>query len=146
MYFHISKCWLVEPCRESYKFQIHGLPNGLLLLIRSHIFCKGQNLFFMIKRQFYCNMYEKSGRLSSTYNTIPDSKVHGANKGPNWDLSTPYGPHVGPMNLAIWNGFQSERYCITLLLTGLWLPVLCLIVSHFTFGAVCIWRFSNHRR
>ena len=32
---------------------------------------------------------------------IPDSKVHGANMGPIWVLSTPDGPHVGPMNLAI---------------------------------------------
>ena len=34
---------------------------------------------------------------------IPDSKVHGANMGPTWDLSAPDGPHVGPMNLAIWD-------------------------------------------
>ena len=32
---------------------------------------------------------------------IPDSKVHGANKGPTCVLSAPDGPHVGPMNLAI---------------------------------------------
>ena len=31
----------------------------------------------------------------------PDSKVHGANMGPTWVLSALYGPHVGPMNLAI---------------------------------------------
>ena len=31
----------------------------------------------------------------------PDSKVHGANKGPNWVLSARDGPNVGPMNLAI---------------------------------------------
>ena len=31
----------------------------------------------------------------------PDSKVHGANMGPTWDLSAPDGPHVGPLNLAI---------------------------------------------
>ena len=31
----------------------------------------------------------------------PDTKVHGANMGPNWVLSVPDGPHVGPMNLAI---------------------------------------------
>ena len=34
--------------------------------------------------------------------TIPDSKVHGANKGPIWGRQDPGGPHVGPMNLAIW--------------------------------------------
>ena len=31
----------------------------------------------------------------------PESKIHGANKGPTWVLSAPDGPHVGPMNLAI---------------------------------------------
>ena len=33
---------------------------------------------------------------------IPDSKVHWANMGPTRVLSAPDGPHVGPMNLAIW--------------------------------------------
>ena len=31
----------------------------------------------------------------------PDSKVHWANMGPTWVLSTPVGPHVSRMNLAI---------------------------------------------
>ena len=35
----------------------------------------------------------------ASYN--PDSKVYGANMGPNWVLSAPGGPHVGPINLAI---------------------------------------------
>ena len=34
---------------------------------------------------------------------IPDSKVHGANMGPTWVLSAPDGPHVGPMNISIWD-------------------------------------------
>ena len=33
---------------------------------------------------------------------VPDSKVHWANMRPTWVLSAPHGPHVGPMNLAIW--------------------------------------------
>ena len=32
----------------------------------------------------------------------PDNKVHGANMGPIWGQQDPGGPHVGPMNLAIW--------------------------------------------
>ena len=32
----------------------------------------------------------------------PDSKVYGANMGPVWGRQDPGGPHVGPMNLAIW--------------------------------------------
>ena len=35
-------------------------------------------------------------------NTL-DSKVHGANMGPIWDREDPGGPHVGPMNFAIWD-------------------------------------------
>ena len=35
---------------------------------------------------------------------IPDSKVHGASMGPAWGRQDPGGPHVGPMNFAIWDG------------------------------------------
>ena len=35
-------------------------------------------------------------------NLFPDSKVHGANIGPIWGQQDPGGPHVGPMNFAIW--------------------------------------------
>ena len=35
----------------------------------------------------------------------PDSKVHGANMGPIWGRQNPGGPHVGPMNFAIWVSF-----------------------------------------
>ena len=38
----------------------------------------------------------------------PDSKVHGANMGPTWVLSAPYGPLVGPMNLAIREGYYGS--------------------------------------
>ena len=37
--------------------------------------------------------------------TNADSKVHGANMGPTWVLSAPDGTHVGPMNLAVREGF-----------------------------------------
>ena len=32
----------------------------------------------------------------------PDSNVHGANMGPIWGRQDPGGPHVGPMNFAVW--------------------------------------------
>ena len=31
-----------------------------------------------------------------------DSKIHGANMVPIWGRQDPGGPHVGPMNLTIW--------------------------------------------
>ena len=44
-------------------------------------------------------------RLACVLNTqnTPDSKVHGANMGPTWGRQDPGGPHVGPMNFAIWD-------------------------------------------
>ena len=36
----------------------------------------------------------------------PDSKVHGAIMGPIWGRQDPGGPHVGPMNFAIWVVFS----------------------------------------
>ena len=32
----------------------------------------------------------------------PNSKVHGVSMGPIWGRQDPGGPHVGPMNFAIW--------------------------------------------
>ena len=39
-----------------------------------------------------------------THNTagVPDSKLHGVNMRPIWGRQDPGGPHVGPMNFAIW--------------------------------------------
>ena len=36
------------------------------------------------------------------HHVYPDSKVHEANMGPIWGRQDQGGPHVGPMNLAIW--------------------------------------------
>ena len=33
----------------------------------------------------------------------PDSKLYGANMGPNWGWQDPGGPHFGPMNFPIWD-------------------------------------------
>ena len=40
----------------------------------------------------------------------PDSKVHGANMGPIWGRQDPGGPHVGPMNFAIWARFRELNH------------------------------------
>ena len=39
----------------------------------------------------------------------PDSKVPGANMGPIWGRQDPGGPHVGPMNFAIWACLQNRQ-------------------------------------
>ena len=73
--------------------------------------------------------------------SIPDSKVHGANMGPTSVLLAPDGPHVGPLNLVIrdcflvfiivsWGMTQgSIRYTFGSLITRLY-GISALIVSH----------------
>ena len=50
-----------------------------------------------------CNMSSPNRCLIN--HCCPDSKVHGANMRPIWGRHDPGGPHVGPMNLAIWVGY-----------------------------------------
>ena len=42
----------------------------------------------------------------------PDSKVRGGNMGPVWGREDPDGPHVGPMNFAIWGIYISFEECV----------------------------------
>ena len=59
----------------------------------------------------------------------PDSKVHGANMGPIWGRQDPGGPHVGPMNFAIWEGLSP---CHTVE------PVIPVPVIYFISGINCV--------
>ena len=47
------------------------------------------------------------------FHKYPNSKAHGANIGPIWGRPDPGGPHVGPMNYAIWVGFQNCKFMNT---------------------------------
>ena len=47
------------------------------------------------------------------YRISPDSKVHRAYMGRTWVLSAPGGPHVGLMNLGIWETFEAWGYQLT---------------------------------
>ena len=40
--------------------------------------------------------------LSCSNHNTPDSKVYGANMGPIWGRQDPGGPHIGPVNFAVW--------------------------------------------
>ena len=57
----------------------------------------------------WCFLEKKSVHIQGYIEDNPDNKVHGANMGPTWVLSAPGGPHVGPMNLPIWE--HNEFYC-----------------------------------
>ena len=67
----------------------------------------------------------------SGLNPYPDSTVHGANMGPNWVLSDPEGPHVGPMNLAIRVLLVRTEY------SGITVPLAAMILSIKDGSAYC---------
>ena len=52
------------------------------------------HIYFFMWDLIYCEY--------SLVDIAPDSKVYGANMGPTWVLSAPGGPHVAPLNFAIW--------------------------------------------
>ena len=55
-------------------------------------------------------MESTRGLICTQYN-VPDSKVHGANMGPIWGRHDPGGPHVVPMNFAIWAVLGIKYFC-----------------------------------
>ena len=57
-------------------------------------------------KDYFASVLESSQWLLVT---TPDSKVHGANIGPIWGQQYPCGPHVGPINFAIWDAHWSEK-------------------------------------
>ena len=65
--------------------------------------CDGCNMFFDTSN--WCMSTTLSCLEYIPWNMhTPDSNVHGANMGPIWGRQGPCGPHVGPMNFAIWDG------------------------------------------
>ena len=46
--------------------------------------------------------------ISYAERITPYSKVHGADMGPIWGRQDPGGPHVGPMNFAIWDHLSGK--------------------------------------
>ena len=57
--------------------------------------------FYLRENISMASLHSKS-KASICTEDNPDSKIHGANMGPIWGRQDPSGPHVGPMNFAIW--------------------------------------------
>ena len=77
---------------------IHNMVNFLQNTHNRHVIAHtwGQDIC-----EFQISSVFSSG--TAVLYAIPDNKVHGANIGPIWDRQDPDGPHVGPMNFAIWD-------------------------------------------
>ena len=102
------------------------------------------NILFLYNVQILIAFwFKRSTAFLSVFGTeailhCPDSKVHGANMGPNWVLPAPYGPHVGPMNLAITVVSLSWRRTVFFFFQARWTPAtpwsdfIAMITTHGT--------------
>ena len=76
--------------------------------------------------------------LYVSYNYL-DSKVHGSIMGPIWGRQEPGGPHVGPMNFAIWvMPYFNSIYMITTKDTANTMPTHKILGIHYHFKNVLV--------
>ena len=66
------------------------------------IIYKLDNCLVYVSHSGYCSIVFMHFIWMRLVKFYPDSIVHGANMGPIWGRQDPGGPHVGPMNFAIW--------------------------------------------
>ena len=70
---------------------------------RTHIMSRVDSLVSPLTSLLACEM--RSNDWQALWAVVPhyyDGKVNGANMGPIWGWQAPGGPHLGPINFAIW--------------------------------------------
>ena len=80
-------------------------------------FCCSQSSSFMAP------MAALVQEVSTRNYVFPNCKVYGANMGPTWGRQDPGGPHVGPINLAIWVNLLRYDFCGFVQLWHRWLSI-----------------------
>ena len=99
--FDVSSCWCHDTGTLS---MLMALCEGNPLITCRFLLVKGQLLSAssncISNSLFSCDFSHLDAYATSL---IPESKVHGANMGPIWGRQDPGGPHVGPVNFAIWD-------------------------------------------
>ena len=86
---------------------------------------------------------DKAPGETVTDRNYPDSKIHGANTGPIWGRQDPVGPHVGPMNFAIWDIYGPTATAQSMV--GSWRLILLFhdpSYENFTLP-ICSWRWHG---
>ena len=82
---------------------MHYIPCSRHLVLLCFVCSEDVTIFFLFMEVFNYTLwvYFCGWNYVILWRTYPDSKVDGANMGPTWVLSSPGGPHVGPINLAV---------------------------------------------
>ena len=125
---YVSGCWFLfikvtwhERHSVSNYRKLNLLSNGVfkLRIKKTHLISAllalcGENI--PVTTEFSWRMANDNSKTrGQVMRAVPDSKVHGANMGPTWVLSSPGGPHVSPMNLALWGVYICGRHHATIM-------------------------------
>ena len=117
-YMHLGFCFLLK---ISPKFVV---PRGTFDNMSSLIQVMARYLMSQWWLSSLADLFVTRPQWVST----PDSKVHGANMGLIWGRQDPGGPHVGPMNFAIWDWHLLSLHCSDVVMspmstriTGVWI-------------------------
>ena len=100
-----------------------------------------QNMFYQQLNHPYVKYYNSLELFSN----IPDSKVHGSNMGPIWGRQDPGGPHVGPMNFAIWEYSYGNIAFYTVIIAKIWGGIFIILRDFYHFatkiveGLMCVY-------
>ena len=98
-----APCWPHEPCYQGcWHGKFFGITAHRSPMDPSHKWPVMQSIDVLFPKQDVQHTIRLAIYWSSC-DTIPDSKVHGANIVPIWGRQVPGGPHVGPMDYAIWD-------------------------------------------
>ena len=76
----------------------------------------------------------------------PDSKVHGADMGPFWGRQDPDGPHIGPMNFAIWVQYRQLKPGVLFMINTLYCLIGVLNKKYLQWKRriLCLMRLQSH--
>ena len=97
-----------------HQFTLNQFHTGWWVLLHIHAGIK--SIHVSKRGHIWCDL--SSDARGPFYNNR-DSKIHGAYMGPTWDRQDPGGPHVGHMNLAIWEHSPNiSSYSAKLIMTN----------------------------
>ena len=94
-YFSLHSC-------QNHAFNAHGKAGTSFHHFASATYNLGCGWLIRTQSPMGCNYWPMFYLPSH-----PDSKVCGTNMGPTWGCQGPGGPHIGPINLAIWDPMKT---------------------------------------
>ena len=122
------------------------LPSGGEVIIYCHNMATTPESYISLYEDNYSQRWHSDGAGVYTYHKVgfntdvgqhPYSKVNGANMGPIWGRQDPGGPHVGPMNFAVWASCSVLMNMTSIAQRKTMITPVRFRWSYYGFGVIC---------